>query len=261
MVASIITSSLGWLGTVLAMLLFSAPYKRLSNALKQKQVIHKQEEQLSNKSDNTFIRGRSSEIDIENLSVFPYLSMNVNCLIWVTYAIIVNDTTLTITNGYGFVISCYFCWMYYKLTDKKEDFISKCSVALLIYMLALGFVLFIAPTHQVTNYLGTIAATGSVIMFGSPLINLKQVIEKKNAESIDLLVAIANTSCAFTWLLYGYLLSISAIYIPNFLGFCLGIVQLFLKFIFRKSQLRVFSLSPVARVDQQQQVKTQEDLV
>jgi len=220
-------NSIGWLGTGLAGFLYYAPYRALSQALKQKQ-------------------GKSSESTESDITPFPLLSMCISCLLWVTYGVIVEDTVLVVTNTIGFAASCYYNWLFYRLTDKKEEFISKCSITLVIYILSLGIILFIVPAHNVVRFLGSVCAIGGVVMFGSPLINIKQVLEKQNADSIQLIVAIASTSCSFTWFTYGYLISSSAIYFPNFLGFCLGAFQLVLKYIFRRNvqTSKVFSLSP-----------------
>ncbi|KAG2393473.1 hypothetical protein C9374_007004 [Naegleria lovaniensis] len=224
-----IVNAIGWLGTALSIFLVLAPYKGLMNALRQKQG------KASDTSDST---------SPDSLSPFPFLCLCISALLWVTYGIIVEDTVIVITNAFGFCAACYYNWLFYRITDRKEEFISKCSIALIIYIVALGFVLFVAPTHKVVSYLGFIAAVGAVVMFGSPLVNLKQVLEKQNAESIPLLVAIANTSCSFVWMLYGYLLSNSAILVPNLLGFCLGAVQLSLKYMYRNRglQTKVFSM-------------------
>ncbi|EFC48234.1 predicted protein, partial [Naegleria gruberi] len=168
--------------------------------------------------------------DLSNITPFPYLAMCISALLWVTYGVIIEDMILVITNMVGFIAACYYNWLYYRITDKKEEFISKCSIGLVIYILSLSFVLFIAPSHKVVSYLGAISAIGSVIMFGSPLVTIKQVLEKQNSESIQLLLAAASAGCSFTWLLYGYLISNSAIYIPNGIGLFLACIQLALKY-------------------------------
>ena len=106
--------------------------------------------------------------------------------------------------------------------------------------------MFLVSDHSdVLSHLGFLAACSSIIMFGSPLASLKEVIDKKDASSIPLPIALAAACCSLTWALYGLSMGDNSILIPNFIGSVLGALQLGLKIVYQKKRT-VFSLLPLS---------------
>ena len=153
----------------------------------------------------------------------------------------------------------------------------KSSVALLVYIAGLAWVLFFVLPEQIIGHLGFISAASSVVMFAayvcilffflwqknSPLSNIVLVIRTRNADSIPLIPSIANTLCTGSWWyvlfdvyffhqffldrLYGSMISDNFISFPNSLGFGFSLVMLLLKLIYRNSSSNknnIFSLLP-----------------
>jgi solute carrier family 50 protein (sugar transporter) len=237
-----IQATLSILGTILSIALFASPFRMMQSAYQSYLLALSQ--QSTSSSPTSAPKDDHGMKTIEIKSCFPYLSMFINCLFWVTYGVLSENFTLVFVNFIGFVFACYYNWLYFKITTNREAFLTKCSVTLFIYIIALGYVMFVVnDTTDVLRNLGFMAACCSILMFGSPLTSLKEVIEKRDASSIPLPVSIAAAGCSLTWTLYGLSMNDISIIVPNFIGSILGAIQLGLKFYYQKKRT-VFSLLP-----------------
>ncbi|KAL0489539.1 hypothetical protein AKO1_010474, partial [Acrasis kona] len=143
----------------------------------------------------------------------------------------------------------FYNYLFFQVTERREQFLNQCNVAVLVYISALGYALYTTYTDEskkVLSFIGVCAACASLLMIGSPLIQLRQVIVKKNSDSIPATLAAAATASSLTWWMYGIIEHDSNIYVPNFIGAVLGILQLALKLIFRGRRPQVFSLLPTS---------------
>jgi solute carrier family 50 protein (sugar transporter) len=146
-------------------------------------------------------------------------------------------------NGIGVVLSFYYHYLILNMMENKINYAYKFAASIGIYLTGMIFVIFFAERDNMAPYLGLICAIAAITMIGSPLANLKEVIEKQNADSIPLLLAVAATLNSIDWTAYGLILHDSNIWLPNLIGALLGITQLTLKFVFKTSTPQVFSLS------------------
>jgi solute carrier family 50 protein (sugar transporter) len=248
------------LGSLLSFALFASPYRLMQSAYQSYvQQNSATNGGLMNKTNTVNIGNVMDEVEnislkdeikphaeYQKISSFTYLSMFINCLFWVTYGVLSDNFTLVFVNFVGFVFACYYNWLYFKFTSNRESFLTKCSITLLIYILALGYVMFLVNDHwDVLIHLGFMAACSSIIMIGSPLSSLKEVIEKKDASSIPLPICVASSCCALVWMLYGVSMGDRSIIVPNLIGSILGAMQLGLKAIYQKKRT-VFSLLPLS---------------
>ena len=72
-----------------------------------------------------------------------------------------------------------------------------------------------------------------IILFGSPLAKLKEVIMTKSAKAIPLPFTLANITNCFLWSVFGLLESNDFnVYFPNMLGLLLALIQLLLRMIY-----------------------------
>lgn len=77
-------------------------------------------------------------------------------------------------------------------------------------------------------------ALPAVIYYAAPLSTFSTIVRKRDASSINLLLAAANTMNGSAWLAYGLAMGSPFIWAPNGFGALLGIVQMALKAVFRQ---------------------------
>ncbi len=174
---------------------------------------------------------------------FPFLCMTVNCLFWCSYALVIEDYVILLCNGVGVVLSIYYHYLIFNLVEEKMIYVYKTAASVAVFLIGFLFITYYCDPDQMPRYLGMTCAIAAIVMIGSPLANLKEVIEKRNADSIPFLLAIAATLNSVNWAAYGLLLKNTNIWLPNTIGAVLGFAQLTLKFIFKSSTPQVFSLN------------------
>ena len=62
-----------------------------------------------------------------------------------------------------------------------------------------------ASLRSALSVLGAICVIASVVNFGSPLADIKRVLQTKSSESMSLLWCLIAAITAFQWTMYGYL--------------------------------------------------------
>jgi len=234
MAASLISSNntqmiLSILGTLLSFALYLSPFQSLRNAVS----VYANNNNNNNSSNNSNIIINSNSMVQRPASPLPYLAMFINCLLWVTYGVLCDNFTLVLVNFVGFLFASYYNYLYFRITNHRDSFLTQCSIALLFYLLSMVYVMFALNDHeQEVRQLGYLAAMCSILMFGSPLASVREVVQKRDAQSIPLLMSLAGTGCSLVWALYGFSLGDSSIVVPNAIGAVLGVFQLSLKWLY-----------------------------
>ena len=105
----------------------------------------------------------------------------------------------------------------------------------LFVTLCLSYVRFAYNYYDdVLDQLGLLSCTFSIVMFGAPLLTLKQVITCKNASGhISLPVAALSLLVTILWTSVGVQFKDSFIIIPNALGIILSLAQLTVYWVYR----------------------------
>eukprot|EP00761_Pharyngomonas_kirbyi_P001562 gb/GECH01001566.1/.p1 GENE.gb/GECH01001566.1/~~gb/GECH01001566.1/.p1 ORF type:complete len:223 (+),score=34.84 gb/GECH01001566.1/:1-669(+) len=172
-----------------------------------------------------------------NLSHLTLLVQSLNCLLWTTYGVIIDNSLLFLVNGFGFLVSLYYHWVYLRLSDQKDKVIMYTAFTLLIYVAVCGWISFGVTTFDVAQrHLGVTCSICAICLFGSPLATIQKVIKEQNADSIPGIFVLMSTLCSLFWWMYGTSKHDVFVSFPNFLGFCLSIIQLVVKFIYRTSK-------------------------
>ncbi len=84
------------------------------------------------------------------------------------------------------------------------------------------------------EYIGIIASFFAILMFASPIAQIREIINDKNSHRVSpLLYGMMILNCVF-WVIYGF--GINNIYIitPNSIGALIGAITLFFIFKYRK---------------------------
>lgn len=103
-------------------------------------------------------------------------------------------------------MSVYYLFTCYRSIDLEKDaFISRISIALLAYIVPLVCVTFFMDIGRVSDTLGLLSAAASIMMFASPLSNIREVIRTSDARSISWLTTLVALCNTLAWYFYGTL--------------------------------------------------------
>lgn len=173
-------------------------------------------------------------------SALPVLSMVANCVAWGLYGLLIADYfPLVATNVVGLTFSLFYLVVYfYHETNKGSLSLEILATTLLLIGLVLyPFVAASEGTNEeaVKNIVGFVTVAISAVMFGSPLVLVKRVIQERNTELLPLMMIVAGAVNCVLWLAYGLLLRDAFVIVPNAANLLLGIVQLGLFFVFPRA--------------------------
>lgn len=103
----------------------------------------------------------------------------------------------------------------------------------IITVLSILAIVLLLPNAKAADLIGNIGVAACIVLFASPLVAMKTVIQQKSAESIPLSFTLASIVCCFLWSVVGLeKMHDAVIYVPNLLGLGCGLLQLALKIIY-----------------------------
>ncbi|CAI5732155.1 unnamed protein product [Hyaloperonospora brassicae] len=166
-------------------------------------------------------------------SALPILSMVANCVSWGLYGLLIHDyVPLVATNAVGQVLSLFYLVVYYYYETNKCR-LSLEILAMTIVLALLVLFPFVAAhegmsAESVEAIIGSFSVAVSAVMFGSPLILVKKVVQERNTDYLPLTMISAGAVTCVLWLLYGLLLGDAFVIVPNAANFFISVVQLVL---------------------------------
>eukprot|EP00744_Colponema_vietnamica_P003628 GILI01005529.1.p2 GENE.GILI01005529.1~~GILI01005529.1.p2 ORF type:complete len:235 (+),score=67.43 GILI01005529.1:82-786(+) len=166
--------------------------------------------------------------EVGNAEPFPYYSMFLNCYLWFLYGIFDGKRPVWLTNGVGVILSVFtivIFQIYEKKNAKKLAMINSVG-AVLSAVLGVGVYFGVSDNYTRSQIMGYVANVANVIMYGSPLKQLAEVLKTRNTADVPILLSIVSFLCSSAWLIFGLLVTDWFIVIPNVLGTLLNIVQL-----------------------------------
>ena len=203
---------------------------------------HQQQQQDNNNHTISFGPSKAQFDATQQLSGMPYVCQNLCSSYWLTYGYMNNITSLIVINIFGIVMSAYYIYLYYMTTrDHKRAYIVRillgqslflCGLLLFNYQLNVNHM----DLDLALKWWGFAATCVTIVNFGSPLSTLRTVLRTRDSESIPLHLTIANLCGTLTWTMYGVLRFDRFIAIPNSIGAMLSILNLTVKYVYRKQQ-------------------------
>ena len=182
------------------------------------------------------IQGVKSSKDVGNLPLLPYTCLFANVMLWGTYGLLKNEMAVIVPNVIGLILSCYYVTTFIQYAPAHASPTLPGSVrqhvaAITTIAVATGTAVKFELVS--TDTIGKAAVLLCILMFASPLIAAKTVIETKSAASIPLPLTLCSLLNTFTWLISGvYKLKDWNIAMPNVLGLLFGFLQVTLKLIY-----------------------------
>ncbi|CAA2955065.1 bidirectional sugar transporter SWEET17-like [Olea europaea var. sylvestris] len=179
------------------------------------------------------VKDRSTQ-EFESL---PYICTLLGSSLWTYYGIIKPDSYLVATvNGFGVVVETVYVFLFLVFAPPKN----RAKTAILAAILDVGFLAAaIAGIHFLLqgdiriDVTGIICSGLNVIMYGSPLAAMKNVVTMKSVEYMPFLLSFFLFLNGGIWTLYACLVNDWFLGVPNAIGFVLGTSQLVLYAIYR----------------------------
>ncbi|XP_033639933.1 sugar transporter SWEET1-like [Asterias rubens] len=162
-----------------------------------------------------------------NISVFPFVASDVSCILWLKYGILRQDGTLIVVNTVGVILQSIYILIFYLNSYEKDSLHRKMLYSSLLVFPVLAYIKFYVDELDTALFqLGLICSCCSVVMYGSPLSTVAEVIRTKSTASMAFMLCLANFLVSLEWAFYGYIVMDSFIKVPNIIGALLGSIQL-----------------------------------
>jgi len=112
----------------------------------------------------------------EQQPFFTFISMLINCFFWSYYGIIAEDSVVFSTTFFGELVAIYYIHTYYTFSKDKRSVELQVVVSMFIMYVVYCYVSHSVPQEQALTQLGILACFASLVMLGSPLLKVVQVV-------------------------------------------------------------------------------------
>ena len=160
---------------------------------------------------------------VGSLSLLPFISLMVNSSVWSFYGLLVEDFTVLVPNVTGMLVGVYCTSIYHQhsASFNKDKYYWVAAITVIG-----TFTLFMNGSADI---IGLIGCGFAVFLMGSPLSTMGTVLATRSTESMPFYTSLAAFLNAFSWSLYGLLVSFDPmIYVPNLLGLAITSIQMLL---------------------------------
>ncbi|POM64345.1 MtN3-like protein [Phytophthora palmivora] len=171
----------------------------------------------------------------DSVSVLPVILIFCSCYTWVMYARLVNSIfPLFVTYGIGMLASIAFGGIYYHWTHDHARIHKLFGLA--FYVLA-GYTFYYSlgtsgasnqSDNAVKNTLGVLSGVVNLALYASPLETVKDVIEKRDASTIPIIISVIFLMNSVIWVLYSKAEDDLLVLVPNAIGLALCVIQVVL---------------------------------
>lgn len=161
-----------------------------------------------------------------DISPFPFVCGVTSCILWATYANLINDTALIFVNIFGALLMFSYIVAYYLFAPRKGPLLKQLLIVSSVITITQVYVHSIDELEKATSHLGIICCSVTLTFFAAPLANLAHVIRVQSSESLPFPLILMSLVVTAQWSLYGYILKDKFITYPNVLGFLLSCFQL-----------------------------------
>ncbi|KAJ8920186.1 hypothetical protein NQ315_011847 [Exocentrus adspersus] len=144
------------------------------------------------------------------------------------HGLLLNDPAMLQVNVFAILLNVlYTIFYYWYARDKYGDVLKPFAIGALILAVVLGYAQVEDPEVLPYRY-GLLVTVLMLALLASPLLNVKEIIAKKDASSIPFALTFMGTIVTFLWLVYGIILMNEFMIFQNVVGFSLCLIQLVL---------------------------------
>lgn len=147
---------------------------------------------------------------IKNISDTYLLAGILNSCFWLTYSVKNNIPPLYICNAILILVFGFYVNSYYYINKEKGNMV-KYSIAIIASFLGIYFIF---PA----NLAASVAVIINTVFYCTIMIKLKESMEKRSNEYINMVIIIVTLFGCICWVLYGLLTNDYFVVIPNVIG-------------------------------------------
>jgi solute carrier family 50 protein (sugar transporter) len=160
--------------------------------------------------------------------------MIINATLWFIYGLLKRNISVWFGNGICLALGITYFVIYIRFSPPASSILPgtvQQHMQVIVGMVLAAVLISTLPIfNDPAQLIGSVGCIIVVLLFASPLVVLRQVIQSKDARSIPLPFTIACTINCFLWTVYGFWgVGDFYIYFPNALGLMLSLAQLALK--------------------------------
>ena len=173
-----------------------------------------------------FISCGKSSIDkdrlLSKLSYNFILAMMATNIIWLAYSIKVENVDLIVINSIGTLIATSFVLIFLYVKYR----ITRLSTHIARFIGALIFSALVSSNLTGTQTNGIIATSCSMTQYMFTLEGVKGVLNSRDPDRVDILVAVACIFNSYAWGCYAYIVQDIFVFIPNVAAFFAGCINI-----------------------------------
>jgi solute carrier family 50 protein (sugar transporter) len=157
------------------------------------------------------------------ISVLPFLTVLVNCSVWLLYGLFMKEWPIFWSNFIGVLVGSYSTVLYekYSLTKVPTHYY-------LVSFSIIGIAICMSIMRMV-GLLGFLGMMLAVSVYGAPLATIKIVLKEQSTETMPFVISLTAWLSSVAWCLYGSLVVFDwHVLIPSIVGLLLSSAQLIL---------------------------------
>ncbi|CAG9764119.1 unnamed protein product [Ceutorhynchus assimilis] len=169
-------------------------------------------------------------------SALPFIGGTAVGVLFLQYGLILGDQTMVLVNIVAIFLNAVYTGFYYtKAEDKNGEVLKPMAYAVALVAMLIGYIRLESPNNVEFRF-GLVLMILMLTLLGVPLLDLREIIRKKDASSIPLPMTVMGAIVTFLWALYGIILHNNFLLVQNLIGFILCCVQLGLIVFYRRSK-------------------------
>ncbi|KOC71289.1 Sugar transporter SWEET1 [Habropoda laboriosa] len=161
----------------------------------------------------------------------PFLGGIGMCTLMLRYAWIVRDPAMININVFGLLTNVAYMSVYYYYSPQTKDTLALIGKVTAFVMVLLAYAQ-MENAENIEFRFGLIVTVLLMLLIGSPLVHLGEIIETKNTDILPFPLIFMGSIVTFLWLLYGLVIGNGFIIFQNAVGFALNLMQMSLFVIF-----------------------------
>jgi len=169
----------------------------------------------------------------KNVDPTPFIGGMAMSILMIKNGILMNDPNIIPVNIFGFVLNFIYFLVFYFYTTDVSPLLSMLTKVTLFTGILWGYTT-IEDEKLIEYRFGIILTVLMLILIGSPLFSLKNIIKNKDASMLPFPMIASGAVVAFLWLIYGLLLDNIFIKVQNIVAVVLCCIQLGLIFKYPK---------------------------
>lgn len=150
--------------------------------------------------------------------------MMTNNIVWLAYSLKINSIDLIVVNGLGTLVSITWIALYIYVKSKVARFLDH------LPRLACAIIFAILVSSSLTDdwMNGLIATSMSMTVYLFTLEGVKGILQTKDPNKVDVIIAIACIFNSLAWGTYAKLVGDAFVFVPNIAAFGAGWINIFL---------------------------------